>query len=200
MGRTPTPLITTTPLFKHCDPPVIRLLTSLHTPCVTQVDLASTIQITVTIQGANDAPVIAALEATPLAYTENSGPIAVSATLSLVDVDDANISSAVVQITGNFINGQDTLSFTNQNGITSTWNPTTGTLTLNGSASKADYETALRSITFTNNSEIPNTAIRTVSFTINDGDLSSTIATRDIAITSVNDAPLITIPAPKRFQ
>ncbi|MDX1930867.1 MAG: VCBS domain-containing protein [Pirellulaceae bacterium] len=156
--------------------------------------LTSTTQITVTIQGANDAPVIATLEAAPLAYTENSGPVAVSATLSLVDVDDANISSAVVQITGNFINGQDALSFTNQNGITGTWNPTTGVLALSGSASKADYEAALRSITYTNSSENPNTATRTVSFTISDGDVGSTVVTRDIAIASVNDAPLLTIP------
>ena len=55
---------------------------------------------------------------------------------------------------------------------------------------RLNYEAALRSITYTNNSEIPNTATRTVSFTISDGDLSSTIATRDIAITSVNDAPV----------
>ncbi len=156
--------------------------------------LTSTTQITVTIQGANDAPVIASLEATPLAYTENSGSVALSASLSLVDVDDANVASAVVQITGNYVNGQDLLSFVDQNGITGTWNATTGALTLSGSASKADYEAALRSITYTNISENPSAATRTVSFTISDGDLNSTVATRDIAITSVNDAPLITIP------
>ncbi|HBJ36065.1 MAG TPA: hypothetical protein DDZ51_15225, partial [Planctomycetaceae bacterium] len=153
--------------------------------------LTSTTQITITIQGANDAPVVAAIEAVPLAYTENDGAIAISTTLSVLDVDDANIASATVQITGNYVNGQDLLSFVDQNGITGVWNATTGALTLSGSASKADYEAALRSITYTNSSENPTTATRTVSFTVSDGDLSNSVATRDIVITSVNDAPLI---------
>ena len=53
----------------------------------------------------------------------------------------------------------------------------------------AQYEAAIRSITYTNSSEIPDAATRTVSFTVNDGDDSSNTVTRDIAITSVNDNP-----------
>ena len=39
-------------------------------------------------------------------------------------------SSATVQITGNYVNGQDILGFTNQNGISGSFNAATGTLTL----------------------------------------------------------------------
>ena len=39
--------------------------------------------------------------------------------------------------------GQDVLAFTNQNGITGTWNPSTGVMALTGTATKADYQTAL---------------------------------------------------------
>ena len=46
----------------------------------------------------------------------------VTSTLAISDVDDTNIESAVVQITGNYANGEDVLAFTNQLGITGSWN------------------------------------------------------------------------------
>ncbi len=63
--------------------------------------LTSTTQITVTIQGANDAPSQSGIEVAALAYSENSGPVTITSSLSLTDVDDANINSAIVQISGN---------------------------------------------------------------------------------------------------
>ncbi len=154
----------------------------------------SSTQITVTIQGANDAPGQTAIEGTALGYTENAGAVAITSTLTLADVDDANLTSATVQITGNILAGQDLLNFTDQNGITGSWNSTNGTLTLTGSATTANYQAALRSITYANSSESPSTATRTVSFTVSDGALSSSIATRAIAVTAVNDAPVNLLP------
>ncbi len=87
--------------------------------------LTSTTQITVTIQGANDAPVQASIEGTALSYNENAGAVAITSTIAVTDVDDTNIESAVVAITTNYVNGQDVLGFTNQNGITGSWNATT---------------------------------------------------------------------------
>ncbi len=169
-----------------------QTLTDVFTYTMTDAGgLTSTTQITVTIQGANDAPTQTAIEGTALSYTENVGAIAITSTLSLADVDDANLNSATIQITGNYAAGQDQLSFTDQNGITGSWNSTNGTLTLSGSASTANYQAALRSVTYTNTSEAPNIATRTVSFTVSDGALSSNVATRDIAITAVNDAPVL---------
>ncbi len=156
--------------------------------------LTSTTQITVTIQGANDAPTQSSIESPALAYSENAGAVVITSTLTLADVDDANLSSATVQITGNYVAGQDLLSFTDQNGITGSWNSTTGTLTLSGSATTANYQAALRSITYANSSEAPSTSTRTVSFTVSDGSLSSSVATRNIAITAVNDAPVNLLP------
>ena len=60
-------------------------------------------------------------------------------------------------MTANYLNGQDTLAFTNQNGITGTWTAATGVLALSGTATVAEYQTALRSITYTNNSDYPTT-------------------------------------------
>ncbi len=125
------------------------------------------------------------------ATPKNAGAVAITSTIAITDVDDTNIESAVVQITGNYANGQDVLAFTNQNGITGSWNTTNGTLTLTGSATLAQYEAALRSITYTNTSDNPSTATRTVSFTVNDGSANSNTQTRDINITGVNDAPVL---------
>jgi VCBS repeat-containing protein len=154
--------------------------------------LTSTTQVTITIQGANDAPVEVSIENSVLVYTENDGSVAITSSLEVSDVDDTNIESAVVGISGNYITGQDILSFADQNGITGAWNASTGELTLTGSGTLAQYQAALRSITYTNTSEEPNNVTRTVSLTISDGNLNSNTSTRDIQIVSVNDAPVIT--------
>jgi hypothetical protein len=69
-----------------------------------------------TITGTNDAPVVTAGHA--MSYTENQAAIAIDSLITVSDVDTANLASATVQITGNYVNGQDVLGFTNQNGIT----------------------------------------------------------------------------------
>src|SRR5581483_3620862 len=69
-------------------------------------------------------------------------------------------------------------------------------LTLSGSASVADYQTALRSVAFGSSSDDPTSldsdTTRTVSFTADDGALQSTAGTRDVAVIGVNDAPVVT--------
>jgi hypothetical protein len=148
----------------------------------------------VRVLAANAAPVVVTA-GTPLAYSENQAPTAIDATLTVSDADSATLTGATVSISANFAAGQDVLAFTDQLGITGSWNAATGELTLTGSASVADYQTALRSITYANTSDAPSTAARTVSFVVSDGSASSTAATRDIAITAVNDAPVLaTLP------
>src|SRR6202171_3861676 len=71
----------------------------------------------------------------------------------------------------------------------------TGTLTLNGSSSVANYKTALDSVTYFNSSDNPSGADRTVSYTVNDGTLDSNISTSTIHVTPVNDAPVVTFGA-----
>ncbi|MEZ6107149.1 MAG: cadherin-like domain-containing protein [Pirellulaceae bacterium] len=150
-------------------------------------DNSNTLTRDIAFTAVNDAPVEAAIEGTPLAYTENDGAVAITSSIAITDVDDTNIESAVVQITSNYVNGEDLLAFVDQNGITGSWNATNGTLTLSGSATLAQYEAALRGVTFENTSEDPSTATRTVSFTVHDGDANSNTLTRDIDVAAVND-------------
>ncbi len=146
---------------------------------------------TINIVALNDVPVIASVESSTLNYFENAGPQPITAALTLSDVDNSDLASAVVRLSVNYAPGQDELLFTDQSGITGAWDGSTGELTLSGSATVAQYETALRSITYHNTSESPSTATRTVSFTVNDGQADSNVATRDIAVTAVNDEQVI---------
>ena len=139
----------------------------------------------------NKAPVLSQIETTPLQYKENDAPKTITGKIKVTDPDDVNLKSAFVAISGNYQSGADILSFKNTNGITGTWDPGTGILTLSGSASVANYQTALRSIRYFNSSDNPSTPIRTVAFTVNDGDLNSIPLTRSIIVTAVNDIPVL---------
>ena len=146
--------------------------------------------VNVDITNVNDAPVEATIEGAPLAYTENDVPTAITGTITITDVDDTNIESATIQITGNYVSGEDILAFINLGPITGSWDALTGTMTLTGSDTLANYEIALRSVTYENTSENPSTAVRTVTFIANDGDSDSNAQTRNINVTAVNDSPV----------
>jgi hypothetical protein len=145
----------------------------------------------VTIIPPNTAPVVDAdPTSTNLAYTENDGAVAVDPGVTVTDPDSGQ-SGATVAITGNYDSGQDSLGFTNQNGISGSFDSSTGVLTLTGAASTADYQTALQSVTYTNSSENPSTAPRTVSFQTTDSHgAPSNTDTRTIDITAVDDPPV----------
>jgi hypothetical protein len=157
--------------------------------------LTDTDSVNITVNAANDAPVVTTT-AGNLSYTENDPATAIDPGLTVTDVDSANLVGATVAITGNFSSAQDTLAFTNQLGITGSYNSGTGVLTLTGTTSVANYQTALRSVTYQNSSENPSTATRTVTFTVDDGATTGS-ATRGITITAVNDAPVNTVPGPQ---
>ena len=54
------------------------------------------------------------------------------------------------------------LAFADTGTITGSWDAVTGTLTLTGTDTLANYETALRSVTYQNASDDPSTLTRTV--------------------------------------
>src|SRR5439155_1495866 len=136
----------------------------------------------------NDAPTITA--GGTLNYTENQAATAIDTTVVVNDVDNANLNGATVQLTTNYVNGQDILGFTTQNGITGVFTAANGTMTLSGSATLANYQTALRSVTYFNNSNNPSGLSRTVVWQVSDGTANSTTnPTSTINVTPVNDPP-----------
>lgn len=129
-----------------------------------------------------------------LSYTENQAAMVVSAGLTLTDIDSANMTHATVAVGAGFAAGEDVLGFANQNGITGVYDANTGVLSLSGSATQAQYQAALRSVTYSNSSDSPSTADRTINFTVDDGsgqsNLSNTVQSK-IVVMAVNDAATI---------
>ena len=150
--------------------------------------------ITVTAQ--NDAPVVTATGAN-LAYAEGDPATAVDTGLTVTDGDSANLTGATASITTNFQSGQDVLGWVENNAgdnITLSGTSTAQTIVLTGTDTPANYEAALRAVTYQNSSENPSTLTRTVTFTANDG-ASTGQATRNIDVSAANDNPTLTTNA-----
>ncbi len=111
------------------------------------------------------APVVAT-SLVNVSYTAGNSAVTVDSGLRLLDVDSTNMSGAVVSIVGGPVAGE-TLGFTAPGGIGGTYVAGTGVLTFTGTASLADYQQALRSVTFSSNSSAT-ASIRTISFVVTD--------------------------------
>jgi gliding motility-associated-like protein len=151
---------------------------------------ASGSQISFAVVVLNTAPILNGT-ATPLPYTENDGAVAVDPGITVSDNEDLDMESATVSISNGFISTEDALAFTNQNGLTGSYNSGSGVLTITGDGTLAQYDQALRSVTYQNSSEDPSETTRTVQFIINDGTENSLPFQRDINVIAVNDRPVI---------
>lgn len=148
---------------------------------------ATTNVTTTTITAVNDAAILTSSGTT--AYGVNAGATAVNSALTLTD-DSASLASATISITTNFQTSQDVLAFTNDGAsmgdIAGSYDATTGVLSLTTASTPtmAEWQAALRAVTYNNTSVTPNTTSRTVSFIVNDGALNSTAVTRTVSITN----------------
>ncbi|MBR1215629.1 Ig-like domain-containing protein [Bradyrhizobium sp. JYMT SZCCT0180] len=146
---------------------------------------------TINVASVNDAPVVTPTGGST-AYTENAAAAVIDGALTVTD-PDSSIASAQVRVSVGFQSG-DQLNFTDQNGITGIYNSGTGVLALSGTATVAEYQAALRSITFNSTSDDPGVS-KTIEFKVNDALVDSNLATKTLAITSVNDEPTLTATA-----
>jgi len=143
----------------------------------------------VTVRAVDDAPVVSSTDS--LDYREDDAPTAIVPTLTVTDGDSAQLVGARVEVSANFRAAEDMVTFVNQNGITGSYNAATGRLTLTGSATVAQYQAALRSVTYSNSSQDPSEAERSVTITVDDGELESDAVVRPITVRAVNDAPVV---------
>ncbi|PUE05953.1 hypothetical protein B9Z51_17015 [Limnohabitans sp. T6-5] len=132
-----------------------------------------------------------------LSYTEGQGMAAINTAVTVADVDNTSAVSAKVAITGGFAAAEDVLGFVNDGqtmgNITASLSP--GVVRLSsagGTATLAQWQSALRAVQYSNTSDKPSTATRTVQYTLNDGTLDSAVATSLIGVTPVKDAPVLT--------
>ena len=160
------------------------------------VDISAAARLSFNVTPLNDAPVVSA--GNSVGYTETGTPALINASITVSDVDSGSLSGATVAISAGF-SGGDWLSCSTQNGISSTYNAATGVLTLSGTASVAQYQAALRSVSYSSlsNNSTFSSASRTISWVTNDGGALNNLsapATSSITITAAN--PTITLSAP----
>ena len=149
-----------------------------------------TATVTITITGAaNTAPSVTN-SGTALAYVENDGAVTVDAGLIVTDADSIDLAGATVQILGGFASSEDSLAFVDQGGINGSYDADSGVLTLTGTASVANYQAALRSVTYHNTSEDPDETNRVIQFQASDGTASGSDS-RTITVAAANDAPVM---------
>lgn len=128
-------------------------------------------------------------------FTENGAPLTLTSSALAITNSDTEIDRATITI-ANFV-AEDELLFTNQNGITGSF--TNGVLTLTGTTSIANYETALKSITYRNLSDNPNTTSRQIEFVLFDDTRSSPAVTTTVSVIAINDAPVLNAPTAQGF-
>ena len=114
----------------------------------------------------------------PSTFDLGGSPVVVDSGITVTS-EDIFITGATEQIT-NFRSG-DELNFLNQNGIFGFYNSAVGELTLDGTASPAEYQLALQSITF---SALGGPGVRDISVIADDS--SATPTTSNTVIESVN--------------
>ncbi len=156
--------------------------------------LTDSTELTITITGVNDDPFLVDAIKTKK-YIEGQGNvIVIDGSLDIRDIDDTNIESATVTISSDtYVSSEDQLAFTNAYGVSGSWNSTTGVLTLSGSTTKANYVSALQTVTYTNTDDAdPVIGARTIDWVVNDGDTSSAGIQSKIIVGGRNDAPSAT--------
>jgi hypothetical protein len=136
-------------------------------------------------------PELSAIEGSTASFTEGDSPLTISSTITVTDADDTNLEGATITVSSNFTLGEDELAFADFGSISGSWNGTSGILSLTGTDSKANYQTALQSITFENTSSDPVDLTRTITFTVTDGTNTSNSQSRDIDVVAANSAPEI---------
>ncbi len=149
------------------------------------------IEFPVVVPVPHSPPVLANIETTALAYTGGSGPAAVTSTLTVSSSDATTLAGATVSIGAGFVAAEDSLGFTSQNGITGSYNASTGVLTLAGTASLANYQAALRSVTYADSNAQAATSARTVSFQVNDGASANNLSNTESRAVDVAPVPHI---------
>ncbi|MBE7416662.1 MAG: tandem-95 repeat protein [Ideonella sp.] len=122
-------------------------------------------------------------------FVEQGAAVAIAdADVAISDADSSTLTGATITLT-NPQAGDVLAAGSLPAGITAT--VLGNVVTLSGAASLADYQSAIRSVTFAaGGGDAPVTTLRTVTVTVTDGTTTSNVATTTINVTAVNDPPL----------
>ncbi|HJZ38778.1 MAG TPA: T9SS type A sorting domain-containing protein [Bacteroidales bacterium] len=146
-------------------------------------DNSNTLSRNIVIFTTSKVPRLSNIESSRIIYCLNSGAVSVTSNLRVTGAESPDLVSAKIAITSGYSQNEDYLRFTNQSGITGSWEPSTGVLSLSGEAPVATYQNALRSIRFENiNSIDPDAGTRVITFTVSDNNGESNPVNRSIFV------------------
>ena len=154
-------------------------------------------------QAVNDAPVLDLNGPAELgidfeiSYAEGmAASVLTESTATLIDVDSSTLAYLKATLVGN-LNGDDeylNVDLTSMPSLSPTYVAGVLKIVPSGSGSSiADFQMALRKITYENKADEFSGAERTVDFVANDGYLSSRVATTRIVLKEINDRPYISL-------
>ncbi|MBE9032642.1 VCBS repeat-containing protein [filamentous cyanobacterium LEGE 11480] len=131
-------------------------------------------------------------------YIENATPGTIAQGLT-IEGSPASITSATVSIRNNFNAAQDILTIGSDPATTSgaiantnlnwTYDAASGLLTLSGAGTEAEYQAALRTIAYANNSDAPTTLDRTIRYTLFNNATPITLRDTLVKVNAVDDLP-----------
>jgi len=155
-------------------------------------------------------PMITNVPVRNLTYTEGDLATPVASQISLSPTASNTITSASIRIDANYSDREDILAFVGSTAssnspnsvvsprISGAWNSSTGTLTLTAVPGQtpilADFQAALRSVTYENTSQNPSPLVRRFAIWINDGDSPALNVYSYFNVIAVNNPPEITKP------
>jgi hypothetical protein len=153
---------------------------------------------TVTVASVGQSPVVTTTGGTT-AWVEAIGgvpttPVKVDHTIIATDADSTSLPGATVAITGSLHSAEDVLAFTNDGttmgDVTASYVAGTGVLTLESvaGASPAQWQAALRAVTYADTASAPDTDTRTITFTLDDGAHSGS-GDQALSVTATDQTP-----------
>ena len=143
-----------------------------------------------------DPPVLAGVSTLTYKEDQLTAP-AINKSISITDADSPTLVLATVHLASNYSPFEDVLEFVpsaTTGSIVGSFDLEAGSLILTateGEATVAQFQAALRLVTYRNTSGNPSTAIRNVEYQVYDWSSVSNVVTSQISVIPLNDAPTV---------
>jgi Domain of unknown function (DUF4347)/Cadherin-like/Right handed beta helix region len=130
-----------------------------------------------------------------VSFAENGSPVRILPLATLSGGNTGYVQTIEILFTQGFQAGIDKLEVTKlESGMQAVWDDVIGKLTISGIGTMSEFNTALQSVVFFNESENPNGDVREVSLLAFDGLQFSVPLSTSIIVEPINDAPLLVVP------
>ena len=140
-------------------------------------------RVNIFISSVNDPPQILKFEDNPFTFEYGEEKLSLTDSGEVIDADGDNLSKAVLKISSNYMEKEDSLYYEDSEieGLTFNWIDTSGVLLINGIANPSVFQQAIRSVAYVNSNRLaPNGFYREIEIVLYDADTFSMPYTRRI--------------------